>query len=800
MKKIFLYALTALLGFGAVSCKDDDENMNGLDPTTAFDRMPMTQFRHEETTGISESNDQSYCSMVVHEDLNTIRLAWYGIDGAAGYEIKWALHADISNDNLEGQALNWQNKDLVLGHIIVHGNDATKPDAVEVLYYNGEEAPNIVAEREHAILLKDLMYASQYRFIIRVLHPDGQEEHHSSWYGIASQREWAQFFRPTTDPRYDCPSPILVGTPDKENGSVELNIDVNFLSSMAAVRSKYTSEASMLEEAKRHFDFVQDGTQDDPKKAKFYFDYLTVENENSGASRSRAGEGDKRIPLDYSQMTDGKITIKVTDLPLNTSFSVNLINSQKPVAKVDKGAAPETAVVWGDPKEPTLIEHKVRAKDSINGEVEYQACLLDDFFSNFNSSSEWAEGQTFYLEGGKAYFFFENPTLEKGYTLETDPKDVAAGKRAKVYLGGIGFGFNESGTYNGSIASCNFMFGRPKRANEGDGAIKVGSVIFRNIDFDCPLAHNFGEGSPQGNYFANMYSNGKAVTFNSFEVYDCTFNHMIRGFFRLQGGNRKIFNRVVIDGCLFYNNGYYDNNGSGYAWFAGDGGRTDSNFYKDFWFTNNTIYDSPRACLISDNNKNINYDPDVQWNIHIENNTFINFSTRTSGRPIINTRYVPGDSYFSVQRNLFVMAAQDGDQREMNFQGSDVREVKGSGKITYDIKDNYSVGCTDKHMKDDGIFSGNQFSNTKNSFGSSVFSKFNLGTKDDLKVLVLKDNSGNLMKATDLFNNVNPPYKQVKGTTTGNDHRAPDNILEALRYKTVPATITEKNIGDPRWR
>lgn len=797
MKKIFLYALTALLGFGAVSCNDDDENMNGLNPVTDFDRMPMTQFRTEETTGKSETADQSYCSMVVPGELNTVRIAWYGIEGAAGYEIKWALHASINNDNLEMQHANWNNNDLIAGHIIVHGNDASVPGAIENIYGDN----NVVAERSLALLVKDLDYSSIYRFAIRVLHPDGQEEHHSYWYGIASQREWAQFFRPETAARYDSPSAVFVGETSKD-GKMNVTVDVNFASTMAEYAGKYSNQQQMLDEAKRHFDFVEDGTENDPATAKFYFDKLTIEEDYvPEEGRSRASGQYIEIPLDYSKMTDGKIDFVVENLQLNTPYTVNVINSTKPVAKVDKGAYPQAGIVWGDPGDPITIEHKVRATDSIPGEVEFQACQLDNIFTNYNSSKVLAEGQTFYLEGDKAYYFFANPTLEKGFILETLPEDVAAGKRAKVYLGGIGEGLNEEGAKNGSIASSNFMFGRPKRQGEGDGAIKVGSVIFRNIDFDCPLAHNFGEGSPQGNYFANMYSNGKAVTFNSFEVYNCTFNHMVRGFFRLQGGNRKTFDKVVIDGCLFYNNGFYDNNGRGYHWFAGDGGRTDSNFYNDFWFTNNTIYDSPRDGLITDNNKNINYDSNVHWNIHIDNNTFVNFSTRSSGRYFFNTRYVPGGSYYSFQRNLIVLAIQDGDQRSMHMQGADIREIKGDGTFSFDVKDNYAVGYSDAHMKDDGIFSANPFTRTSNNFGANKWNPGNLGDKNDLVVKVLTDNSGNPMKATDLFNNVNPPYKQTKASDNHPDsHRAPDNILEALRYKTVPATITEKNIGDPRWR
>ena len=75
MKKLFIYALTALLGFGAVSCSDDNEDMRPVDPTKDFNRMPMTQFRHLETTNKDETADQSYCSMPITEERNTIRLA-----------------------------------------------------------------------------------------------------------------------------------------------------------------------------------------------------------------------------------------------------------------------------------------------------------------------------------------------------------------------------------------------------------------------------------------------------------------------------------------------------------------------------------------------------------------------------------------------------------------------------------------------------------------------------------------------------------------------------------------------------
>lgn len=774
MKKIFLYALTALLGFGAVSCSDDKDDMRPVDPSKDFNRMPMTQFRHLETTNKDETADQAYCSMTITEERNTIRLAWYGIEGAAGYEIKYGPNAGLSS----GEDEDWNNPENLTDHFTV--------------------GPDV-----HTLYLRDLDYGETYLFAIRVLHPDGIEEHHSYWYGIASQREWARFLRLTTENRYDTPAAINVGNISEDRDAFTVYVDVNFESSMTDYAANYGSSAEMLEEAKRHFDFVQDGTQDDPKKAKFFFDYLTVTPSKSTPGGT-VDEQFKKYPIDVKSFKDGKAEIRVTGLSQNCIYDVNLMNSTRPVALVDQRANSIAKPIYGDPGEPILIEHKVRATDSIPGEVEYQACYLDKIFEDFKTNVNLAEGQTFYLEGDKAYYFFSNPTLCKGFTLETRPEDVAAGKRAKVYLGGIGVGLNEYGGLTSNIQTCNFMFGRQRESGEADAPIEVGSVIFRNIDFDAPLAQNFGQGSATGNYFANMYSNGMAVTFRSLEVYNCTFQRMVRGFIRVQGNKKKVFEKIIIDGNLFYNCGYYDNNGRGYAWFAGDGKLTNSNVFTDLRFINNTVYDSPRTAFVTDNDKNLNYDSNVHWSIRIDGNTFINYSTRTTGRNFFQTRYVPGGSYYSFQRNLIVLAAAESDHRALNQYGADIREIKGDGTFSFDVKDNYAVGCRDAHLVDNGIFNASQgFNRTSNSFGDAK--KFNnpgnLGTKEDLDVKVLTDNNGKPMKATDLFNAPTPPYIQTSATDNApNAHAAPADIFNALKYKTVPSIITEKNIGDPRWR
>ncbi|MDE6086288.1 MAG: hypothetical protein K2G40_07815 [Muribaculaceae bacterium] len=380
--------------------------------------------------------------------------------------------------------------------------------------------------------------------------------------------------------------------------------------------------------------------------------------------------------------------------------------------------------------------------------------------------------------------------------METRPEDLAAGKRATVYLGGLAL----DGT---NVRSNNFMFGRTPNEGEGDAPIQVESIVFRGIDFDCPLAQNYGSGSATGNYFANMYSNGMAVVFESFECYDCTFQRMVRGFIRVQGTRKKVFRKIVIDGCLFWNNGYYDNNGRGYAWFAGDGNSALSNIFNDVTISNCTFYDSPRTALFTDGDKDLNWKSTISYNFTLVNNTFINFSTRSSGRNLFQLRYLPGGSSITVKRNLFVLAKDPSDARTLYNTTCDIRNINGSGEITLDVADNYSVGCEEAHMVDDGIFTSYPFSGTSRSLGAFWQSYPGLlsGNQDDLKVLV----GTKALKATDLFVNPNPPYHAKAESDVDPDyHSGPKDIYNDLKYKqTLDVTTHEiwtKNVGDPRWR
>ena len=110
---------------------------------------------------------------------------------------------------------------------------------------------------------------------------------------------------------------------------------------------------------------------------------------------------------------------------------------------------------------------------------------LDKILEDYTADNTLTEGTIFELEGGKIYYFANNPSLCKGMTMRTRQSDLDAGKgNAKIYLNGM------SKNPDGSGVSCNFMFGRQPQSGESDAPINVKSVIFEDIDFDSPEATN----------------------------------------------------------------------------------------------------------------------------------------------------------------------------------------------------------------------------------------------------------------------------------------------------------------------
>lgn len=713
----------------------DDEVETNEDGTTS-EREVMTMFRVDNNTG--KGTDDPYNCQVV--DMNDIQLRWYGVKGCAGYQIRMALQPNVSSGT-EGWENSAQNGLLLLDTIV-------GPDVLD-------------------LYIKDLEYSTDYRFAIRTLSKKG-EGYHSKWYGYGNGRQWADYVGLTTDQRYNTPDVVIIG--DITKTTFRLNLDLSYATS------------GDPGDYKDHFEVGDDGN--------FVVHTISVVPSATNPN-AKVPDKWKSYALTAEDIANGYVDIDGLDE--NSVYVVNAENKNIPV-HVDAIYNTCTVRTDGEPGDPVFIEHEVWQNDTIPGAVDYKAMCLDKILSDYTSENTLAEGTIFELEGGKAYYFSVNPTLCKGMTMRTRPSDVAAGKgNAKIYLGGMSL------NADGTAASCNFMFGRQPQSGEADAPINVKSVIFEDIDFDCPLATNYGDGKATGNYFANMYSNGMAVTFNSFEVHRCTFQRMVRGFIRVQGTKRKVFEKVLVKDCLFYNDGYYDNNGRGYAWIAGDGALAKSNIFRNMIFEGNTFYDSPRTCMITDNSKQLTWPASVQYNITIQNNTFVNFSTRSSGRYILDLRYVPGGSTFTVKKNLFIQTRSDGDKRNLYFGGFDIRSISGTGpkEITFDIADNYSVSCEASKQADDKIFTGNAFSAKKNSAGA--FLNYTPGVINGADQLVVKVGSTPL-SPTELMVDPNPPYaadhKDMHETTT-------ERILNGLKYnktdKVLNHEIYKLGIGDQRW-
>ncbi len=626
-----------------------------------------------------------------------------------------------------GLATDWENPDYILFDTIV-----------------GPEVTDL--------LIKDLQYSTDYRFAIRTLSKKG-DAYNSKWYGYGNGRQWADYMGITTGDRYNVPEVIVVN--DVTKTTFRVNIDRAY--------------ATSGDNGTFKTNFEVDGN------GNFVMHTITVEASPTNP-QATVPEKWKKYTITDADFQRGYIDID--GLQENSVYVVNAINKNIPV---HWDAIYNTCVIRmdGEPGAPILIKHFCDPNDTIAGAKTYNASRLDTILSNYNKDASLAEGTIFELEGGKTYYLATNVSLCKGLTLRTK----AGTGRAKVLMNGMS-------TINGAAQVMNFMFGRQPQSGEL-GGINIKSLIFEDIDFDCPLAKNYGDGgTATGNYFINMYSNGMAVTLQSFELRNCSFQRMIRGFVRVQGTNRKNFEKFIVENCLFYNCGYYDNAGSGYAWIAGDGnpGTGKSNIYTNMIFRNNTFYDSPRTCFFTDNNKNLSWPSNVQYNITLENNTFVNFSTRSTGRQIFSLRYLPGGSKITVKKNLFIQTKKDGDARNLYMEGMDIRQINGSGIITFDIQQNYS---TNANLINGSIFSASAFSASKNSAG--FWASSNIAGKAELDVHL-----GTVgISPTDLMTDPNPPY----ASPDPNMHEVSN--LNGLYYKNTDAVrnheIYKQGIGDPRW-
>ena len=781
MKKILNYMMLILMvGTSAmmVSCKDSEDAVEGTD------REFMTMFICDNTRG--KGADYPYnCGLDgAYPHGNTIHLYWYGVKNCAGYQVQMALMPKVT-----GGANAWASiqgtSDLLVDTIV-------GPDVLD-------------------LVIKDLQYKTDYRFAIRALSKLDNNttdfSHASNWFGHGNGRQWQEYLGIQTSERYPTPTAIYVNQAETTEETMHVYLNSNV--SEVGLNLNTDEDKDKLKAYYENFNIDETGN--------LGYQYLRVQpspnNPNStvGAKWSWYKITDEDRARGY---------VVVDGLTPNSVYVIDVIDPRVPV-EVDAKYNTLTARSDGQPGEPILLSYdelyaqasslslpddETVKRDDVFAlaKEKYQAAPISPTLYDFISNTNYAEGQTFLLEGGKTYYMDGNDITCKGFTLRTRPEDVAQGKRAKVICGiGKHSRYDQATNgeqWNGGPYSM-FMFGRQPEAGEG-GEIYMKKLAFYDIDFDNPEAFNYGDnkaglGGATGNYFFNMYSNGMAVTLDSLVIENCTFKRLVRGFIREQGANYKVWNHVLIKNNQFFDCGYYNQGAGGYCWIHGSGQNVNSNLYKDMKVIENTFYDCPFPSFFAEQSE-IAWTSGA-WYITFSNNTLINFNTRADGS-IFKMRGLPNGSVFNVKNNLIVLCKKSGDQRVLAQWGADIRNTQtqadgSAGKVTLNFENNWS---TNNDLTNGSIFSANAWTATSNNFGKLV-KDGNATLNGTLEVSVAD------ISATELMESPCPPHVAATADDQ-NMHRA--DALDGtakdynvnLYFKNTDNDIYKNNVGAARWR
>ena len=745
------------------SCTDKD-----MATSASRDQLFRPMFRNDYNTG--KGSTDPYNSVITN--LNSAHLYWYTVDDAVGYEIKWALSSYVS------------------------GGEQAWIDAENGVNYKQLAGDTVITDpQQFDMIIENLQYQSDYRFAIRALHSYSanstdwkSDPKNSEWYGYGNSREWAEYFGLQTSARYDVPYVVQTQEIAKDKIVIRINRSIQDYYDKAnqTPTDKNADEIEnykdYIETFKEHFNFI------DAEKKILKVDYLTftVSSSTPSATPNTTYE---HYDIPESAWVDNVATITVDGLSENSIYNIDVWDKSIPV-KVDACYNSLMKRTKGTPGAPILLTHQATPTDTVGEGAnmavydisKYNSMKLDNIINNYMTDVATAENQVFYLEGGKAYHINGNVSLYKGITIATNPDDLAKGKRAKLYLNGL---YKDGG----SVRTGNFVLGRQPATGENSTiTLDIDSIRLQHLDFDCPLAENYGHqqegtGSPCGNYLFNMYPNGMGINIADVEMDDCTFQGIVRGFFRIQGSNDFWIRTLKMTNCATYNCGYYDAKGGGYSYFFADhGSKPKSSILSNFEISNCVFYNSPKGNLLTDNNKNNTWDASVKWNINIHHNTLVNFKTPTASA-VVNLRYVPGGSTVAIHDNVFIETKDASDvNRVMKSQGCDIRYVQGgdgTGKAYFDIYNNWTTNDEYKPFQSTG------FEATKNAPGKfysdwkdAAATYFPHG-KSELPLHV--DN----LKATDLMASPNP--KHFIGSKGSPLDYHTDNGIEGLKYKSTDA-------------
>lgn len=791
MKKILnqiMLLFVAASSITFVGCKDDDNNGS----STNTDREFMTMFITDNTRGKGTSYPYNCGLDGAYPHGNTIHLYWYGVDDCAGYQIQMGLQIKVS-----GGAEAWQK---------VQGTSDLLLDT-------------IVGPKQLDLLLKDLQYSTNYRFAIRALSKKdrnikGDETtfaHASNWFGHGNGRQWQEYLGITTDDRYPTPMAIYVNQAETTENDMHVYFNTNI--SQLGLNLNDDDDKDKLQAYYENFNIDENGN--------LGYEYLTV-TPSPNNPNSTVGEKWKKYKITDEDRARGYVV--VDGLTANSVYVIDVIDPRVPV-DIDAKYNTCTARSDGQPGEPILLSHSelmaqaadmaIPDRDAKRADVygpkadKYNAAPISPTLHDFISNTNYAEGQTFLLEGGKTYYLDGNDITCKGFVLRTKPEDVAKGLRARVICG-IGESSDiftqakEGRQWDGCPYSM-FTFGRSPEAGEG-GEIYMKKLAFYDIDFDNPECFNYGDqkagiGTATGNYFFNMFSDGMAITLDSLVMENCTFKRIVRGFVREQGPNYKLWNHVLIKNNLFFDCGYYSNGAGGYCWIDGAGNNGKTNMLADFKAIENTFYDCPFPAFIKQQlAEEYKYVDNPKWNITFSNNTLVNYNTRGDGAIFKLTR-IPNGSVFNVENNLIILCKQAGDQRKLEQYGAYVPDTEtgsdgSAGHITLNFHNNWS---TNNDLTNGSIFSSRAFDNQKDGFGNLV--TLNKATLNgSLQVSVAN------ISATDLLISPCPPHVAA---TAEDQHMHRADALDGtattaynvnLFFKDKNNDIFTNNVGAARWR
>lgn len=590
--------------------------------------------------------------------------------------------------------------------------------------------------------INDLQYTTKFNFAIQTLSPKG-EAYNSLWYGVGDAGHNNERMELTTLKRDSVPN--VIGYLNREKTSIRITFNLNYSA------SNHTFEHA---------------------NGKFVMDKIRIE-----PSATNPGLPVQEIVLTETDKANGYVD--VTGLTPNAVYIVNGVNSN--VKRYwDRFYNTKVVRMKGDAVAPIVIKWQ---EDTTAYAKQYHASRLDTILNNYMKDNNLPEGVIFQLEAGKNYYLGSVVNIAKGLTLTTTDPNV----RPTVYMG---LGYNTS---NAPLA-YNFSFGRSPEAGEA-GGISIESIIFDGVNFDAVMARNFEENKAlnagttgTGNYFINQPSSAMQFECESFEVRNCNFRKLVRGWIRIQGtANSKYLRKMLIDNCLFYDCGFYDNTGNSYAYLDSNDGNVYTNLFNDVRITNSTFLDSPLVSLCN-GSQNLAWPSTTTWNIALENCTFVNFNVRSSGKYLFNMRYNPKNSTFKIKNNLFVLTKKAADARTLYMSGMDIRNTNGTG-VQFDIQNNYS---TNANLTNGQIFTAGPFNSATQGAGvaGGIYNSTGLaGTQ----VLL----GTNPISPTDLMEDPNP----VTATAGPDIHK---HNVNGLFFKNTDAVKSHEiytlGIGDPRWR